>query len=151
VTAGASDLPYEMAAVTSNDFSGEVRATEFSLVGEMTLQDAGDRRPNGYHYVTTRFHSQPFDGDGFPSRRRVIVDKGVLEESFVDRRRVDRDRRGLPLRERRAHAGGGRDERRRQPAEVLAQAGGGGERPLAVQRLPDAEPLVFKDVVVSGV
>jgi PmbA protein len=173
VTAGANDLLYEMAAATSNGFSGEVRATEFSLGGQMTLQDAGDRRPNGYHYVTTRFHSQlpdpravgeevarrtasllgakkiatetlpivvenrvvprllyslidplsagsiqqkrsfladkkgqpiastaftliddaslpgglqsaPFDGDGFPSRRRVIVDKGVLKEFFVD-------------------------------------------------------------------
>jgi PmbA protein len=28
--------------------------------------------------------SAPFDGDGFPSRRRVVIDKGVLKEFFVD-------------------------------------------------------------------
>jgi PmbA protein len=44
VTASGNDLLYEMAAATSNGFSGEVRATEFSLGGQMTLQDAGDRR-----------------------------------------------------------------------------------------------------------
>ncbi len=173
VTAGSGDVLWERAARTSNGFSGTVQAFEFSLSGQMTLKDAGDRRPNGYHYVTTRsraalpdpaeigkevarrtasllgarkiptetlpiivenrvasrllynlidpmtggaiqqkrsfladkkgqriaseaftliddptlpggLRSGHFDDDGFPSRRRVIVDKGILREFFVD-------------------------------------------------------------------
>jgi PmbA protein len=173
VTAGVSDLLYEMAAMTSNGLSGALQTSQFSVGGQMTLQDAGDRRPNGYHYVTTRFHKQlpdpvavgeevvrrtqsllgakkiptetlpiiienrvvprllynligplsgssiqqkrsfladkkgqvigsealtliddaslpgglmsaTFDRDGFPSRRRVIIERGVLKEFFVD-------------------------------------------------------------------
>ncbi len=173
VTAGMEDQLYEMAAMSSNGLSGVVRTSQFSVGGQMTLQDAGERRPNGYHYVTVRFHQQlpdplgvgqevarrtqsllgakkiptetlpiivenrvaprllysligplygrniqqkrsfladkqgqaiasealtliddlslpgglmsaAFDGDGFPARRRVMIDKGVLREFFVD-------------------------------------------------------------------
>jgi len=173
VTAGIRDLLYEMTAVTSNGLSGEVKTSEFHLSGLLTLQDTGDRRPNGYHEVTTRFFDQlpdpatvgeelarrtkgllgarklateslpvivenrvarrllqnlieplsgwaiqqkrsflagkkgqaigsktltliddgalvgglmsaGFDRDGFPSRPRVMIDKGVLKEFFVD-------------------------------------------------------------------
>jgi PmbA protein len=59
VTAGIRDLLYEMTAVTSNGLSGEVKTSEFHLSGEMTLQDAGDRRPNGYYYLTTRLSNSP--------------------------------------------------------------------------------------------
>ncbi len=173
VTAGYDDSLNERAAKTSNGFEGLVRTTVFSLSGQMTMRDAGDRRPMGYYYVSTRHRAQlpdpravgrevaartasllgakkiptdalpiivenravrwllsnlidplagssiqqkrsflankkgqriaseaftliddpalpaglrsaPFDGDGFPSRRRVVVDKGILREFFVD-------------------------------------------------------------------
>jgi PmbA protein len=173
VTAGIEDLLYEMAAMSSNGLSGVVETSQYSVGGQMTLQDAGDRRPNGYHHVTVRFHDQlpeavavgeevalrtksllgakkiptatlpiivenrvaprllygligplsgrsiqqkrsfladkkgqaiagealtliddgslpgglmsaGFDGDGFPSRRRVMIEKGVLKDFFVD-------------------------------------------------------------------
>ncbi len=47
-----------------------IASAAFTLVDDASL-------PGG-------LRSAPFDGDGFPSRRRVIVDRGVLKEFFVD-------------------------------------------------------------------
>ena len=58
VAAGVNDVLYEMVTVNSNGLSGAVKTSEYSMGGQMALQDAGDRRPNGYYYVTTRFQRQ---------------------------------------------------------------------------------------------
>jgi PmbA protein len=173
VTATSRDQLSEQAAMTTNGFSGYAKTTEFVAGAMMTAQDEGDRRPNGYHFVSLRRRSelpQPqatgreaaertlallgakkiptatlpviienrgasrvlggligalfasgiqqkrsfladkkgqkigsdvftlvddpllvggsqsrlFDGDGFATRRRVVVDQGMLKDFFVD-------------------------------------------------------------------
>ncbi len=53
VEAGVYDGRYENVTMASNGFEGEQGQTYFSAGASMTLQDEGDRRPNGYHYLTT--------------------------------------------------------------------------------------------------
>jgi PmbA protein len=173
VTAGTRDQLYEMATLTTNGLAGDIEATQYSAGGQITLQDKGDRRPNGSYYVSTRFRretpdpgtigqraaqrtldllgatkiptatlpvivenqgagrllnglvgamfggsiqqkrsfladqqgrkiasehltliddplwpsglaSASFDGDGFPARKRALIERGVLKEFFVD-------------------------------------------------------------------
>ena len=52
VTAGESDSHGESVTLTSNGFEGYREYTRYSAGAQMTVQDEGDRRPNGYHYVT---------------------------------------------------------------------------------------------------
>lgn len=52
VTAGESDSYGESLTLTSNGFEGYREYTRYSAGAEITMQDEGDRRPNGYHYVT---------------------------------------------------------------------------------------------------
>jgi PmbA protein len=54
VTAQVYDSFSEETVLTSNGFSGEVQSTVYSAFTEMTAQDEGDRRPNGYHYAVDR-------------------------------------------------------------------------------------------------
>lgn len=51
VTAEISDSRGESVRVTSNGFQGYAESTSYSMGAQMTVQDEGDRRPNGYHYV----------------------------------------------------------------------------------------------------
>ncbi|MHC4541408.1 MAG: TldD/PmbA family protein, partial [Planctomycetota bacterium] len=53
VIAGASDSHGESVMLTSNGFEGYREYTTYSAGAEITVQDDGDRRPNGYHYVTS--------------------------------------------------------------------------------------------------
>ena len=53
VTAGEYDSYGESVVLTSNGFEGCRESTTYSAGAEMTVQDEGDRRPNGYNYVTT--------------------------------------------------------------------------------------------------
>lgn len=53
VTSGESDGFYESVVLTSNGFEGYESSTNFSVYAEMTAQDEGDRRPNGYDYAST--------------------------------------------------------------------------------------------------
>jgi len=53
VTAGEYDSYDESVMLTSNGFEGYRESTSYSAWAEMTIQDEGDRRPNGYHYVTS--------------------------------------------------------------------------------------------------
>lgn len=53
VTAGESDSYGESVTLTSNGFEGYREYTRYSAGAEMTVQDEGDRRPNGYNYVTS--------------------------------------------------------------------------------------------------
>ncbi len=52
------DVVDEEIVITSNGFSGEKKSTLCYAVGEMTLQDEGDRRPNGYDYALGRSYSE---------------------------------------------------------------------------------------------
>lgn len=52
VTAGEYDSYGESLTLTSNGFEGYREYTRYSAGAEITMQDEGDRRPNGYHYVT---------------------------------------------------------------------------------------------------
>jgi PmbA protein len=61
VTASANDQLYEMATLSTNGFTGETQSTVYSAGAQMTLQDEGDRRPNGYYYVTTRLRRDVLD------------------------------------------------------------------------------------------
>jgi len=52
VTASQYDTCGESITITSNGFEGYREYTQYSAGAGITLQDEGDRRPNGYHYVT---------------------------------------------------------------------------------------------------
>jgi PmbA protein len=54
VTSQVYDDFREQTVLTSNGFSGETQSTVCYAFAEMTAQDEGDRRPNGYHYAVTR-------------------------------------------------------------------------------------------------
>ncbi|MFC2126101.1 TldD/PmbA family protein, partial [Bacteroidota bacterium] len=54
VEAGTSDSFNEQVFVTSNGFEGYRKTTIYSVGAEMTIQDEGDRRPNGYNQVRAR-------------------------------------------------------------------------------------------------
>jgi PmbA protein len=58
VTAGIEDEFSEAAVMTSNGFTGTVASTGFGAGAQMTAQDQGDRRPNGYYYVSGRFGAE---------------------------------------------------------------------------------------------
>ena len=53
VTAEENDGYSESVTMTSNGFEGYNEDTFYVAGAEMTVQDEGDRRPNGYHYVVT--------------------------------------------------------------------------------------------------
>jgi len=53
VTAEENDGYSESVTMTSNGFEGYNEGTFYVAGAEMTVQDEGDRRPNGYHYVVT--------------------------------------------------------------------------------------------------
>ena len=54
VTSQVYDEFTEEIILTSNGFSGELQSTVCYKFAEMTAQDEGDRRPNGYHYAVGR-------------------------------------------------------------------------------------------------
>jgi len=172
-TASSRDGHSESVTMTSNGFSGYSEATFYVAGAEMTVQDEGDRRPNGYEFVVALnrkdlpspekigegcvkrtmsllgakkiktetlpiiiensgvgrifggflqamtgrsiqqkqsflsdkkgtqvgsehftiiddpfvkagLGSQLFDGDGFATKKRVMIDKGVIKEFYVD-------------------------------------------------------------------
>jgi PmbA protein len=51
VTAGVEDGHHESVLVASNGFEGANESTRYSVAAEMTGQDQGDRKPNGYYYA----------------------------------------------------------------------------------------------------
>jgi len=53
VTARAYDSHGEVLLMTSNGFEGSEEYTVFQGGASMTVQDEGDRRPTGYHYVAS--------------------------------------------------------------------------------------------------
>ncbi|MBN1144434.1 MAG: TldD/PmbA family protein [Bacteroidales bacterium] len=55
VEAGENDDTWEDFTKTSNGFEGFNKGTNYSIGASMTLQDEGDRRPNGYYYVSCRY------------------------------------------------------------------------------------------------
>jgi PmbA protein len=58
VTSQVYDEFSEETILTSNGFLGETESTACYAFVEMTAQDEGDRRPNGYHYVVARANQQ---------------------------------------------------------------------------------------------
>ena len=54
VEAGTNDSINEQVFMTSNGFEGYRKTTQFWALAEMTIQDVGDRRPNGYHRAGAR-------------------------------------------------------------------------------------------------
>ena len=73
VTASANDQLYEMATLSTNGFTGETQSTVYSAGGQMTLQDEGDRRPNGYYYVSTRLRRDILDPRTIGRDRKSVV------------------------------------------------------------------------------
>jgi PmbA protein len=57
VEAGCYDQFYEEYVKTSNGFEESVEATEYWEGSSMTVQDEGDRRPNGYYWVGCHLRS----------------------------------------------------------------------------------------------
>ncbi|MDW7760613.1 MAG: TldD/PmbA family protein [Acidobacteriota bacterium] len=53
VSAQSRDSAAESVMISSNGFQGARKSTSYSLMASMTLQDAGDRRPNGWAYAVT--------------------------------------------------------------------------------------------------
>lgn len=53
VTARGYDSHEESVLLTSNGFEGFQEATVFFAGGQMTVQDVGDRRPQGYNYLVS--------------------------------------------------------------------------------------------------
>jgi PmbA protein len=74
VTAETSDRRAESVMITSNGFEGYRSVTRYTVGAEMTAQDEGDRRPNGYHYLTVVKKSE------LPSLKSIGV--GAAERTF---------------------------------------------------------------------
>ena len=51
VTASENDSYNESVVLSSNGFEGHRESTSFVAFAEISVKDAGDRRPEGYHYV----------------------------------------------------------------------------------------------------
>jgi len=75
VTAIGSDAHNESVMLTSNGFEGYKEYTEYFAEADITVQDEGDRRPNGYHYVTS------VKKEGMPSSEEIgtIAAKRTLD------------------------------------------------------------------------
>jgi len=54
VTSTVYDDYREESILTSNGFKGDIQSTICYAFAQMTAQDEGDRRPNGYHYAVDR-------------------------------------------------------------------------------------------------
>ena len=54
VEAGTYDQYHEQVFMNSKGFEGEIRTTDCWAGAQMTAQDEGDRRPNGYYWVGSR-------------------------------------------------------------------------------------------------
>jgi PmbA protein len=54
VTATGQDSRAEYVRLTSNGFTGEQETTNFNGGADATVQDEGDRRPNGYSWASSR-------------------------------------------------------------------------------------------------
>jgi PmbA protein len=74
VEAGEYDESYEEYIKTSNGFEGSSNETYCNIGASMTAQDAGDRRPAGYHYVGCRYRSDlpPLEEVGAEAARRTL-------------------------------------------------------------------------------
>lgn len=74
VEAGEYDQHYQEYVKTSNGFEGSRETTAFQAGAEMTVQDEGDRRPNGYHYVGSRHFSDlpPLQDIGKTAAERTL-------------------------------------------------------------------------------
>jgi PmbA protein len=57
VEAGQNDETYEEFIKSSNGFEGSIQSTYCQIGASMTAQDEGDRRPEGYNYVSCRYRS----------------------------------------------------------------------------------------------
>ena len=74
VEAGVYDGSYENVSMASNGFEGDQALTYIAAGASMTLQDEGDRRPNGSHFVTT------IKRNALPSPE--VIAKEVVQRSF---------------------------------------------------------------------
>jgi PmbA protein len=58
VSTTVNDNIEEEVVLTSNGFAGEKQTTRCFALGEMTLRDEGDRKPNGYNYAVGRSYNK---------------------------------------------------------------------------------------------
>jgi PmbA protein len=58
VSTTVNDNIDEEVVLTSNGFVGEKQSTRCYVLGEMTLRDEGDRKPNGYDYAVGRSYNK---------------------------------------------------------------------------------------------
>jgi PmbA protein len=65
VTASEEDYHIESVQLTSNGFEGYRESTVYWAGANVTMQDEGDRRPNGYHYVSA------INRDNLPSEKQI--------------------------------------------------------------------------------
>lgn len=72
VEAGTYDQYYEQTILNSKGFVGSFKTTDCWAGAEMTAQDEGDRRPNGYHWVGTRY-------------RKNLPDASLIGEEAAER------------------------------------------------------------------
>ena len=56
VTSGYSDTTYRSELVNSNGFEGTSEGTFYSAGAEVTVRDANEKRPEDWHYISSRFH-----------------------------------------------------------------------------------------------
>jgi len=74
VEAGEYDSTYEELVKTSNGFEGSSQSTIYQIGASMTAQDEGDRRPEGYNYVSCRYKEDlpPLDEVGTVAAERTL-------------------------------------------------------------------------------
>ncbi len=111
-TSSFSDSYFETVKVHSNGFEGYRLGTSFSIGAEATVRDDSGRRPmNGRSlqqkssfldgklgkkigsdkltiiddpFIDFGLGSRLFDGEGVSTKRRVMIDKGVLKSFYID-------------------------------------------------------------------
>ncbi len=74
VEAGEYDSTYEELVKTSNGFEGSSQSTIYQIGASMTAQDEGDRRPEGYNYVSCRYREDlpPLEEVGTVAAERTL-------------------------------------------------------------------------------
>jgi PmbA protein len=74
VEAGEYDESNEEFIKTSNGFEGSSQSTYFQAGASMTVQDEGDRRPQGYNYIGCRYKTDlpPLEQIGDEAVRRTL-------------------------------------------------------------------------------
>lgn len=83
LNAADGDAIYRKASMFAGRLGEQVAGENITMVDDGTMV-FDHTLPNGTTLRTGGFGTAPFDGDGLPTRRTVIIERGVLKELFLN-------------------------------------------------------------------